>query len=151
MLPYPDVHWRRFFEEAGEPTLAADPRFIDIAARTRNIDALYATAGRIIRGRTTSEWLETCRRIDIPAAKVNALQDLPEDPQLQAQKFFVEIADAQMGRVRFPGVPVRFDGAHPPIGLPPRLGQHTREILQEAGLTKEAVDALLASKAARQA
>jgi crotonobetainyl-CoA:carnitine CoA-transferase CaiB-like acyl-CoA transferase len=151
MMPYTNMHWRRFFEEAGEAALADDPRFTDIGERTRNIDALYETASRIIRGRTTAEWIETCRRIDIPAAKVNELHDLLDDPQLRAQNFFVDIDDEKMGRLRFPGVPVRFDGVCPEIDLPPRLGQHTREILQEAGFENTEIDALIDSKAARQA
>ena len=53
-----------------------------------------------------------------------------------------------MGTLRFPGVPLKFDGARPDISLPPRLGEHTRAVLAEAGLAPDEIDALLATSEA---
>jgi crotonobetainyl-CoA:carnitine CoA-transferase CaiB-like acyl-CoA transferase len=151
MMPYTDAHWRRFFIEAGASALAEDSRFVDIRQRTQNIDALYDEAVRLIALRTTAEWLAICERVDIPAARMNRLADLADDPHLAGIGFFERRTDARMGTVRFPGIPVRFDGESGEIRMPPRLGENTREILAEAGLSITAVDALLASGAARQA
>jgi crotonobetainyl-CoA:carnitine CoA-transferase CaiB-like acyl-CoA transferase len=132
-MPYTDAHWQRFFKEAGEPALAADPRFANIAQRTRHIEALYAATERILATRTTADWLAAFARLEIPAATMASLEDLPNDPHLRATGFFETVDDPAMGRVRFPGSPVRFDGQKLPLRMPPRLGEHTREVLRELG------------------
>jgi crotonobetainyl-CoA:carnitine CoA-transferase CaiB-like acyl-CoA transferase len=132
-MPYTDAHWRRFFTEAGRPELAADPRFANIGERTKNIEALYELAAGIIRMRSTAEWLATFEALEIPGSRMNTLEDLNSDEHLRATGFFAELSDAGLGRVRFPGVPVRFDRQALPVRLPPRLGQHTDEVLREAG------------------
>jgi len=133
-MPYTDVHWRRFFIAAGAPELAADERFSDISARTLNIAALYELAAQFIAGRSTSAWLETFSQLEIPASTMNRLQDLQQDAHLRATGFFETIHDPDMGELCFPGVPVKFNHCRPPVAMPPRLGQHTDEILAEIGL-----------------
>ncbi len=126
MMPYTDAHWRDFFRAAGRPDLAADARFTDISARTANIETLYEITGEIVRGHSTAHWLEVCEALQIPVAKINALDDLPDDPHLRATGFFERVEDAAMGTLRFPGAPVRFDGARAPIGVPPRSASTPR-------------------------
>ena len=150
VVPYTDQHWKKFFVEVGRNDLAADSRFIGIAARTQNIDALYALAGEHLRGRTTADWLAAFDRLDIPAAPINKLEDLERDPHLAATKFFVDVDDPAIGRVRMPGAPLRFENTQCPMTMPPRLGEHTVAVLREAGIQQSAIDALLASRAAIQ-
>jgi crotonobetainyl-CoA:carnitine CoA-transferase CaiB-like acyl-CoA transferase len=133
-MPYTDQHWKRFFIEAGEPALAEDPRFANISLRTKNIEALYEIADRIIPTRTTAQWLEVCARLEIPASKMNRLEDLPGDEHLVATGFFETIEDPAMGTLRFPGVPVQIDGRRLPVRMAPRLGQHTQEVLASIGV-----------------
>ena len=148
MMPYTDSHWRRFFAEVGESAIAADPRFADMAARTRHIGELLALAGGYVVGGTTAHWLAICERLEIPAAPMRRLDELPGDPHLAATGFFSELRDAGMGTLRFPGVPVKFDGQRPAVGMPPRLGEHTRERLAAAGLSHSRIDELIADGAA---
>ena len=150
VVPYTDQHWRNFFVEVGCEDLAADTRFIGIAARTQNIDALYALAGEHLRERTTAQWLAAFERLDIPAAPINKLADLENDPHLKAMRFFVDVDDPAMGRVRMPGAPLRFENTSCPMTLAPRLGEHTVEVLREAGMAQPSIDALLSSRAAVQ-
>jgi crotonobetainyl-CoA:carnitine CoA-transferase CaiB-like acyl-CoA transferase len=150
MMPYTDAHWRRFFAEAGRAELCADPRFSSIGARTQNIEALYDLLAQIAATRTSAHWLEACRRLEIPAGPVNRLDDLPDDPHLRAIGFFETIEDPAIGTLRFTGVPVSFDGRSPPPSMPPRLGEHTREVLAQAGLPQATIDAMIATGAARQ-
>ena len=70
--------------------------------------------------------------------------DLPQDEHLQATGFFQTLDDADMGPVRLTSVPVLFDGERPPVSLPPRLGQHTRESLLDAGVSDAQIDAWIA-------
>ena len=135
-MPYTDAHWQRFFIEAGATELATDKRFKDISARTLNIEKLYELAAQIISGRSTQAWLETFSRLEIPASTMNRLEDLQQDEHLRATGFFETIHDPAMGELRFPGVPVKFNHSRPPVAMPPRLGQHTDEILAEIGLSK---------------
>jgi crotonobetainyl-CoA:carnitine CoA-transferase CaiB-like acyl-CoA transferase len=133
-MPYTDLHWKRFFIEAGEPALAEDPRFANISLRTKNIEALYQIADRIVPTRTTAQWLEACARLDIPASKMNRLEDLQADEHLVATSFFETIVDPAMGTLRFPGVPVQIDGRRLPVRMAPRLGEHTEEVLASIGV-----------------
>jgi crotonobetainyl-CoA:carnitine CoA-transferase CaiB-like acyl-CoA transferase len=137
MMPYTDQHWRDFFVVAGAEPLVEDCRFKDMANRTANIDTLYAIAAEQIIKRPTSFWIEACERLHIPAAPILSLDDLTSDRHLAEVGFFVMKEDARMGRVRFPGVPVRFDGERPPVGFPPRLGEHNAEVLRQAGLDEK--------------
>ncbi|SOY62382.1 putative L-carnitine dehydratase/bile acid-inducible protein F [Cupriavidus taiwanensis] len=149
MMPYTDAHWRDFFHAAARPELAADPRFADIAARTEHIETLYELTGEIVRGQGTAHWVALCERLQIPVARINTLDDLPHDPHLAATGFFETVDDPAMGKLRFPGAPVRFDGQRAPLAVPPRLGEHTRAVLAEAGLGTEQIAQLQHSGAAR--
>ena len=146
--PYTDSHWRRFFQAVGTPHWAEDPRFVDMAARTQHIAALLETVSTLVAQHDTAHWLALCEALEIPAAPVSRLEDLADDPHLQATGFFETIHDPHMGTLRFTGTPVRFNGERHPVSLPPRLGQHTRAQLQAAGLSASQIDALLAQGAA---
>lgn len=143
VVPYTDGHWQRFFAEVGRSDLLADPRFHGIAARTQNIAQLYAELANSLLSRTTAEWLEICDRIDVPAAPLRRLQDLEADPHLVETGFFVELEDGAMGTLVFPGAPVRFEGRVPTPTLPPRLGEHTVEVLVQSGFSRGEIDGLM--------
>jgi crotonobetainyl-CoA:carnitine CoA-transferase CaiB-like acyl-CoA transferase len=134
VMPYTDAQWQRFFIEAGRADAATDPRFATIAERTRHIEALYALAAEVLATRSTEEWLATCERLEIPASRMNRLDDLERDEHLRATGFFRTIEDPAMGTLKFPGPPVRFNGEPLPIAMAPRLGEHTDEVLRELGI-----------------
>jgi crotonobetainyl-CoA:carnitine CoA-transferase CaiB-like acyl-CoA transferase len=133
-MPYTDAHWKRFFTEGGMPQAAADPRFTSIAERTRHIDALYTLAAEVIATRTTDDWLQTFERLEVPASRMNRLEDLADDPHLKATGFFKTVQDPAMGTLRFPGAPVRIDRRQLPVRMAPRLGEHTHQVLRDAGI-----------------
>ncbi len=148
LLPYTDQHWRAFFNASGEPALGLDPRFQGIEARTKHIAELYQLASEIIKHRTTAHWIELCTECDIPCAPVRSIDDLIDDEHLKAIGFFNEFDDQNMGRVRLPGVPIVVNGARPKMSFPPRLGEHTRTILEEFGVESALVSEILAGNAA---
>ncbi|MCH1998166.1 CoA transferase, partial [Achromobacter xylosoxidans] len=90
-------------------------------------------------------------RLEIPAARVNRLQDLETDPHLRSVDFFQPLQSAAGHHYRFARNPVRLQRSQVPPTMPPRLGEHTREVLAQAGLSPAAIDALLQTDAARQA
>jgi crotonobetainyl-CoA:carnitine CoA-transferase CaiB-like acyl-CoA transferase len=150
VLPYNDGQWRRFFEAVGKGRmLREDPRFADIAARTANIDALYDMVGAEVGTRTTAEWLELLHEHDIPHMVPHTLETLLEDPHLKDRDFFVMQDHPSEGRIRTMREPSTWSQTPPPAGsFAPRLGQHTREILAEAGYGDDAIDAMIRDKVA---
>lgn len=150
ILPYMNAHWDTFCEVVGRPDLRADPRFRTMGDRTRNIDATYAETAAIMATRTTQEWLDLFEPTSVPVNRVNSLQDLATDPHLTATGFWKEFEHPTEGRLRGTAFPVNFfstpaeEGRRPA----PRFGEHTRELLAEAGLDAAAIEALLASGAA---
>ena len=149
MLAYNDAQWRRFVEAVDRGGLADDPRFATLDARTRNVEEVYAIVGGILAERTTEEWIGLLERLEIPYMRVNALEDLPEDPHLKATGFFRRTEHPTEGPIIQPDFPIRFSES--PHGLrihAPRLGQHTEEVLGEAGFASAEIRTLIESGAA---
>ena len=141
-----DAHWRRLFEAMGRAALMDEPRFATIAARSDNVDALYAVLGEGMRERTTAEWLEILGALDIPCGKVNALADLLNDEYLRETEFFTCMHHPTEGDVTVPGIPARFSESPPSVrALWPALGQHTEEVLREIGCDDAEVRAAIGS------
>src|SRR5499433_208732 len=152
VVPYTDQHWRTFFEIAGRPDLRSDPRFTSLASRLKNIEALYEELARIAATRTNAEWLAELDRRNIPAMSVNSLESLLHDPHLEAVGFWQIVEHPTEGTMRLPGIPAVYGKTPGAIRrLPPRLGEHSVEILREVGLAEDEVNALLASGATRTA
>jgi crotonobetainyl-CoA:carnitine CoA-transferase CaiB-like acyl-CoA transferase len=134
-MPYTTAHWKRFFTETGHPEHADDPRFADISQRTTHVEPLYQILADILATRSTAAWLALFERLEVPASPMNALEQLHEDPHLAATGFFVELHDDKLGTVRLTSAPVKFDGARNEVRVPPRLGEHTKEVLREIGFS----------------
>jgi crotonobetainyl-CoA:carnitine CoA-transferase CaiB-like acyl-CoA transferase len=152
VLPYLNEHWKAFCEAAGRPELVSDPRFATLPLRLANIDAVYAETGRIMATRTTADWLEILGKTNVPIMIVNSLEDLLADPHLQATGFWQTVEHPSEGSLRLPGVPTAFSESPGAIRRPPpRLGEHSVEILREAGFSEAAIEEMLASGTTRQA
>jgi len=150
ILPYMNAHWDKFCELTGRRDLLEDPRFRTMKDRTRNIDDTYAETARIMATRTTQEWLDLFGPTSVPVNRVSSLEDLAVDPHLNATGFWKFTDHPTEGRLRSTAFPVNFSQTPADEGRlhAPRLGEHTRAVLGEAGYTPERIDALLASGAA---
>lgn len=132
-LIYNDKQWDAFIN-AVQPQWAG-PQFDTLEKRARQIDAVYALLGETFRQRTTQEWLDLFRSLDIPAAPLRTIDELFDNPHLNAVGFF-ETVETPTGPVRFPGVPTWFSQTPGRVhGPAPSLGAHTREVLEEFGLS----------------
>jgi formyl-CoA transferase len=146
MLAYTDAQWRRFWAEVGKPDMMQDPRFCDMAARSRNIDEVYRLAGAELTHRATAEWIAAFDRLEIPAGPVKTLDEVLDDPHLREIGFFKRMTHPTEGELVVPDVPVRFADTPAAIDrLPPHLGEHGREILQEIGMRTEEIESLASS------
>jgi crotonobetainyl-CoA:carnitine CoA-transferase CaiB-like acyl-CoA transferase len=148
ILPYTDGHWREFCALIGRSELLDDARFTSIANRLANVGMYYATLAEIAATRTNAEWLELLGTSNVPHGPVNSLEDLLHDPQLEATGFWKFVEHPTEGTLRTPDIPPRFSKTPPEIRrLPPRLGEHSVEVLREAGLSQGEIDRMLASGA----
>ncbi len=153
VLVYNDKQWRAFAELIGKPEVTAPGgRFATADARSRD----YAEANRFLAGefaaRTTAEWLEALERADIPAQALNDLEDILADPHLAAIGYFTEHDHPTEGRIRTTAVPSEWSESQPDYRRhAPGLGEHTREVLAEIGLTDAQIDALIDGGVARAA
>lgn len=134
-LPYTDQNWRRFLDLIGRDDLKADPRFATQRGRQANLPLVWAEVERILGTRSTEDWLGLLAQSDIPHARVNELEDLLDDPQLEAIGFWEMREHPSEGMLRLPMPPLGLSESPASIRrLPPRLGEHTAEVLAEFGL-----------------
>jgi crotonobetainyl-CoA:carnitine CoA-transferase CaiB-like acyl-CoA transferase len=150
VLPYNDGQWRRFFEAVGKGHIfKEDPRFADIAARTTNIDALYDMIADELKARPTAEWLEILQDADIACMVPHTLETLLEDPHLHDRGFFQFREHPSEGRIRTMREPSTWSETPPPSDqFAPRLGQHTGEVLAEAGYSPAEIDDMIGKQIA---
>jgi len=145
LLIYNDKHWRNFFNLIGQPELAQDPRFCTHGARAVHISEVYAFVADVIRTRPSQEWLDALTQADIPASQLYTVDDLLEDEHLTATGFIREMDHPTEGRIRTTAPLGQFQGTPTSIRRPaPTLGQHSREILAQAGYDDARIDTLFA-------
>lgn len=142
MLPYTERQWRAFFVLANREDLIAAYDISNRQARNRNIKVIYAELLKIILTKTTDEWLGICAEIDVPCTRIYALDALPSHPHLHSVGLFEESEHPTEGKIRQIRPTARF--AATPVTLrrhAPALGEHTAEVLREAGLNQVQIDA----------
>ncbi len=151
MLPYSAPHWRAFFDAAGHPEIGAELADDDRAKRNANNSKLYAAMRKTTKERTTAEWMAICADCDIPATPIYALSDLPEHPQLKAVGLFQMAEHPSEGAVRYVRPATKFAATPAAIrSHAPLHGEHTDEILREAGYSEAEIAALHANNIAIQ-
>ncbi|MBE0622911.1 MAG: CoA transferase [Burkholderiales bacterium] len=151
MLPYTGAHWSAFFNAVGRADLAKKYGGADRQVRNANIIELYQELARATRERTTAEWVAICAELDIPATPIYALDDLPDHPHLKAVGMFARAEHPSEGSIRYLRPPTRFAATPAAVRLQaPLLGQHTREILREAGCDESKIAALEAARVVSQ-
>ncbi|WP_353151176.1 CoA transferase [Pollutimonas bauzanensis] len=142
---YNDKQWAAFYKAIGRGgAIETDPRFSNLDARNRHIDELQQMVARIFTERTTQEWLHLLEQADIPCMPLHTLDSIFDDPHLQAVDLFQWEDHPTEGRVRRVGVPTTWSESQPEPGRSaPLLGEHSEEILREAGYSQEEIMALI--------
>ncbi len=147
VMVYNDKQWRSFFELIGAPeVMETDPRFNSITSRTENIRDLYRMLAEVIATRTTAQWLEVLQAADIPVMPMHTLESLMDDPHLHAVDFFETVDHPTEGRIRSMAVPSNWSATQPAVTRQaPRLGEHSAQVLREAGYSDAQIEAMSAA------
>jgi crotonobetainyl-CoA:carnitine CoA-transferase CaiB-like acyl-CoA transferase len=125
-----DRLYARTCEVLGRPDLADDPRFETNEARVRNREVLIPILEEAFATRTAQEWLSALETAAVPSSPVRTIDEVFASPEGAAT--VQEISDPARGPLRLVADPVRIDGARLPVRRPPpRLGEHTDEVLRD--------------------
>lgn len=141
-----DGQWRAVLERLGQPELLQDPRFATLQARTEHSREVYAWLDATFRTRTTGQWLALLGEADVPAGPLHTLESLLDDPHLNAVGFFQRLEHSTEGTLVTLRPPSRWSHTPPEVRrAPPRLGEHSSELLAEAGYSGAEIAELVAS------
>jgi crotonobetainyl-CoA:carnitine CoA-transferase CaiB-like acyl-CoA transferase len=134
VLVYNDKQWKSFLGAIGRVELMQDPRYATQASRAANIRDIYAFLTELFTSRTTAEWMALLESIDIPVAPMNSVEDVVHDPHLTQSGFFTTEHHPSEGELRAMRTPTNWSESQPETPRPaPRLGEHSAEVLREAG------------------
>ncbi len=141
-----DGQWRAVLERLGQPELLQDPRFATLQARTEHSREVYAWLDATFRTRTTEQWLALLGEADVPAGPLHTLESLLDDPHLNAVGFFRRLEHPTEGTLVTLRPPSRWSRTPPEVRrAPPRLGEHSSELLAEAGYSGAEIAELVAA------
>ncbi|MBU0934745.1 MAG: CoA transferase [Spirochaetes bacterium] len=141
-----DALWKTFCTAVERPELLSDPRFTTNLERTKHYKDLIPVLEELFSKNSSAYWLELMERCGIPAAPVNDIEQVMQEPQLAARNMFVTVKDRKAGEVTIPGNPIKMDSIpEMPTRKPaPAIGEHSERILREIlGLDAAKVKTLL--------
>ncbi|MGH2373078.1 MAG: CaiB/BaiF CoA transferase family protein [bacterium] len=129
--------------------LSQDPKFAIHDTQVAHRGELQARFRTEFAKRTTREVLDALESVDILCARVNAIDEALGEPQVAHNQMIVEMHHPDLGQIKTVGIPVKLEGTPGSIRrAPPRLGEHTREVLAEIGFTDEETAATVDGRAA---
>ncbi|WP_136418578.1 CaiB/BaiF CoA-transferase family protein [Herbaspirillum sp. ST 5-3] len=139
-----DGQYRRFVEAGERPELAVDERFATNPMRVRHRDTLVPILAEMVKTRTKQQWIDALEAAGVPCGPINNLDEVFDNPQVQARAMRVDLPHPTGGDVMLVGSPIKMSETPPRYDMPPpMLGQHTQEVLGEMlGQSTEQIAAL---------
>jgi crotonobetainyl-CoA:carnitine CoA-transferase CaiB-like acyl-CoA transferase len=139
------ANWERIADVLGHPEWRDDARFRTNSDRMANLAALVALMNDVLATRTKADWIEAFDAAGVPVGPVNTINEALADPQTIARGMVVDLVHPQAGATKALGCPVHFSATPTSVTRPaPMLGEHTREVLADAGYSDAEIDALVA-------
>mgnify|MGYP001178163561 CR=1 FL=1 len=140
-----DAIWARFCDALGLVAERDDPRFRTNADRTAHRAELYAILDAVLGTLTTAQVVARLDAAAVPCGPIQAIDEVFADPQVADQELVMTAPHATLGEVTLTGFPYHFHGTPRQVRHgPPVLGEHTREVLAEAGYDRARIEELLA-------
>jgi crotonobetainyl-CoA:carnitine CoA-transferase CaiB-like acyl-CoA transferase len=135
-------HWPALCRVARLPELESDPRFAGTKGRNQHAGELIAILDEQFGRHTRDEWLRLLQAEEIPCGPVNTYAEMAADEQVLANGYITDFEDPRLGLVRVPGLAIGLSRSPGELGSAPELGQHTEEVLREAGYSWEEIQRL---------
>jgi formyl-CoA transferase len=145
-------NWAAFCRVLGLEALERDARFADAASRRRSVRELIPLIEKVTGKRPMAHWLKELRAAGVPCGEIQDYGQVFRDEHLEARGFFTDLAHPTLGTVRGLGSPLRM--ARTPVRLEragPLLGEHSEEVLSEAGVAPDRIARLVAAGTVRTA
>ena len=140
----------RLLEVIGAPELAGDARFSDNAGRMANLAALAALLEARFMTATSESWLDRLEAAGVPAGPVLSVGQMHADAQTRARDMVTEVAHSRLGPVETIGLPIKLSETPGQVTRgAPAYGEHSREVLVEAGYSAAEIAALIAAGAVK--
>ena len=128
-----EPQFQRLMQTIGRPEALDDPRFKDWAARTANLPALREVIESALASDDAKTWEARLTKADVPCSSIWKIDEIVKHPQL-ASRDVLQTVDSKFGPMKLVGAGFRLAHGSPGIDRPPpTLGEHTDEILAEAG------------------
>ncbi|WP_053362813.1 CaiB/BaiF CoA-transferase family protein [Bacillus sp. FJAT-27251] len=141
-----DALWQKFIESLGVEALK-DAKYATNPQRVEQRELLIPLLEEVFQTGTVKEWLELFESVKIPCGPVNKFSDVLNDPHLYEREMIVQRDHPTIGAIKMLGTPVKFSRTPGEIkSVPPKLGEHTIEILEKIGYSQEEIDELSQSK-----
>ena len=142
-----EKQYQALFRALERPDVLAEPRFADWFLRMENAAAMKAEIERALQADSIPNWEARLRAADIPCARVWGIDEITTHPQL-AHRAILQTVGSEFGTLKLAGPAFRMEEGEGGITRPPpRVGQHSDEILREAGYSADEIAALRASGA----
>ena len=144
-------NWERMLTVIGAEELAEDERFATNSGRMVNLPALEEILNGYFRTDTSGAWLARLEEAGVPAGPVLEITEMHEDPQTLAREMVVTTEHPVAGRVKAIGLPIKFSQTPGRVSrTAPLLGQHSREVLEEAGYSEAEIERLISEGSVRE-
>lgn len=138
-----DNIWNAFCRFVDRPELSTDPRFLTNDKRIQHYEQLIPIVREIIKRKTADEWLGALRAVGVPCGRINTVKEALNDPHLIERGMIVELEHPALGMIKSLATPVHLSDT--PLAYfrhPPRLGEHTDEILTQLHYTPDQIQTL---------